>query len=303
MDLQKELIESSHKRGAKSWRTYAASLAVHGLLIGSIVYAGSHQLIHKVDAEEKIDAFISGGAAPPPPPPPPRAKSSGAPRSTPQSQPKPVEIPRTPQLIPPTEIEPLEMPTPTHSLPVVPDSEPSLGEIAGGVEEGVVGGVEGGVEGGVVGGVNGGVIGGVTGGVVGGVIGGTGTGTEGAGTGSGPPAEAAPPPPPPPPPPEPEPSGPLRVGGDVKAPVATQRVEPDYTEAAKKAKATGTVVVEAVITKTGSVRDVRVIKGLGFGLSTEAEQAVKKWRFRPGTLNGQPVDVIFNLTVTFQLNQ
>jgi len=302
MDLQKELIESSHKKGARGWKTYAVSIAVHGLLVGSIVFAGSDRLIHKVDAEEKIDAFLSGGAAPPPPPPPPRAKSSGARQSTPQSQPKPVEVPRTPQLIPPTEIPkeipPVEMPTPNQSLEAIADNAPSSGEVEGGV----VGGVDGGVSGGVVGGVNGGVIGGVIGGVVGGVVGGSGTGTEGAGTGSGPPAEAAPPPPPPPPP-EPEPSGPLRVGGDVKAPVATHRVDPNYTAAAKKVKATGTVVVEAVIDKSGSVRDVRVVKGLGFGLSAEAEEAVKKWRFRPGTLNGQPVDVIFNLTVTFKLSE
>jgi len=33
-----------------------------------------------------------------------------------------------------------------------------------------------------------------------------------------------------------------------------------------------------------------------------AAEAVEKWRFRPGTLNGQPVDVIFNLTVNFKLN-
>ncbi len=37
------------------------------------------------------------------------------------------------------------------------------------------------------------------------------------------------------------------------------------------------------------------------GLSEEAERAVRQWKFKPGTLNGQPVDVIFNLTVNFKL--
>ena len=37
------------------------------------------------------------------------------------------------------------------------------------------------------------------------------------------------------------------------------------------------------------------------GVSDGGERAVKQWKFRPGTLNGQPVDVIFNLTVNFTL--
>ena len=56
------------------------------------------------------------------------------------------------------------------------------------------------------------------------------------------------------------------------------------------------------IAKGGSVRDVQVLKGLPFGLDQAAVEAVKKWKFKPGTLNGQPVDVIFNLTVNFKLN-
>ncbi len=62
------------------------------------------------------------------------------------------------------------------------------------------------------------------------------------------------------------------------------------------------MIVEAIIDKRGNVTDVKVIKGLGFGLSAEAEKAVKQWKFEPGTMNGEPVAVIFNLTVTFQLN-
>jgi TonB family protein len=57
-----------------------------------------------------------------------------------------------------------------------------------------------------------------------------------------------------------------------------------------------------VIDKSGAVRDVKVLKGLPFGLDQAAADAVRRWRFRPGTLNGQPVDVLFNLTVNFKLN-
>ena len=139
----------------------------------------------------------------------------------------------------------------------------------------------------------GGELGGVEGGVLGGKVGGTGTGNEGTGTG-GVEAPVAPPPPPP--------SGPLRVGGDVKAPVVIDRSEPSYTEAARKARVQGIVVVEAIIGKDGRVQDVKVVKPLPMGLAEQAEAAVKRWRFKPGTLNGQPVATIFNLTVNFKLD-
>jgi periplasmic protein TonB len=81
----------------------------------------------------------------------------------------------------------------------------------------------------------------------------------------------------------------------------THRVEPNYTDSARKAKTTGVVIVEAIIDKEGNVDKVHVIKGLGMGLSEAAAEAVKHWKFKPGTLNGEPVDVIFNLTVNFTL--
>jgi protein TonB len=131
-----------------------------------------------------------------------------------------------------------------------------------------------GAEGGVVGGVEGGVAGGVVGGVVGGVM-----------TDTAPKIEA-----------------PLRVGGDVKAPTVINRVEPVYPEVARKARISGIVIVECIIDKTGNVTNVQVLKPLPFGLDQAAVDAVRRWKFRPGTLNGQPVDVIFNLTVNFKLN-
>jgi len=87
----------------------------------------------------------------------------------------------------------------------------------------------------------------------------------------------------------------------VKAPVVLNRVEPQYTEVARKAREAGVVIVEAIIDKDGNVDKVKVLKGLPMGLSEAAEDAVRRWKFKPGTLNGEPVDVIFNLTVNFTL--
>src|SRR3954470_3600909 len=96
---------------------------------------------------------------------------------------------------------------------------------------------------------------------------------------------------------------PLRVGGDVRAPVAIEKVEPVYTEEARKARISGIVIVEAIIGRDGIVKNVSVHKPLPFGLDQAAVDAVKQWKFKPGTLAGKPVDVIFNLTVNFRLDK
>jgi len=104
------------------------------------------------------------------------------------------------------------------------------------------------------------------------------------------------------PPPPPEPRGPIRVGGDVKAPIKTSGSDPQYTSAARNAKIQGVVIVEAIIDKNGRVKSTKVLKDLPMGLSDNAEKAVRAWRFRPATLNGKPVEVYYNLTVNFTLN-
>ena len=92
-----------------------------------------------------------------------------------------------------------------------------------------------------------------------------------------------------------------RVGGTIKAPVVIERVEPIYPPDARAARISGIVIVEARINDRGTVDDVKVLKPLPFGLDQAAIDAVRQWVFRPGTLDGQPVPVIFNLTINFRL--
>ena len=96
--------------------------------------------------------------------------------------------------------------------------------------------------------------------------------------------------------------GPYVVGGGVKAPVAIYQPLPIYTEEARKARAEGIVMIQAVIRRDGSVDSFKVLRGLGYGLDESAINTIAtKWRFKPGTLNGTPVDVQANIEVSFRL--
>lgn len=92
----------------------------------------------------------------------------------------------------------------------------------------------------------------------------------------------------------------FRVGGEVKAPVAVSRVEPVYPEEERTKRNSGIVILEVVIEANGDVSGVHVLKSLT-GLDDAALTAVKQWHFQPATRDGQPVAVIFNLTIQFRL--
>ena len=95
--------------------------------------------------------------------------------------------------------------------------------------------------------------------------------------------------------------GVLTVGKDVTPPKVRSRVEPEYTEVARRARVTGTVLLEAVITKNGGVSIMRVIRPIGFGLEENAAEALSQWVFEPGRRSGQPVDVQLEIEVNFKL--
>lgn len=102
-------------------------------------------------------------------------------------------------------------------------------------------------------------------------------------------------------PPEPEPDRPIEVGGEVKAPERVRYVEPKYTELARRARVAGLVVVETIVDRNGDVTQVKVLRGLSMGLTESAIDAVEQWKFKPATLRGKPVDVIYRLTVRFEV--
>ncbi len=90
-------------------------------------------------------------------------------------------------------------------------------------------------------------------------------------------------------------------GEDVTAPVAIEKTQPAYPEEGRKAKHQGRVVLRTVIDEQGLVQDVEVIEGQPYGLSEAAIDAVRTWRFQPALYEGEPVAVIYILTINFRL--
>jgi TonB family protein len=93
----------------------------------------------------------------------------------------------------------------------------------------------------------------------------------------------------------------FRVGAGVSAPKLLSKVEPQYTEEARFARFQGTVVVYAEIGADGLAHNLQVIRGLGLGLDEKALEAIDRWRFHPGSKDGNPVTVAATIEVNFRL--
>ena len=87
----------------------------------------------------------------------------------------------------------------------------------------------------------------------------------------------------------------------VTPPQLVYKVEPEFSEEARKAKHQGVVVLTIDVDPSGNVRNVRVRQSLGLGLDEKAIEAVSRWRFRPAILNGKPVATEATVQVNFQL--
>ena len=95
--------------------------------------------------------------------------------------------------------------------------------------------------------------------------------------------------------------GVYQIGGGVSAPIVIYKVEPEYSEEARKPRFQGTVVLLIVVDEQGRARDVRVIRPLGLGLDQKALEAIQQWKFNPGRKNGKPVPVQATVEVNFRL--
>jgi len=130
---------------------------------------------------------------------------------------------------------------------------------------------------GVVGGIAGGTAGGVPGGVLGSIMAATPTAVPKVATPQR-----------------------VKVSQGVTAGLRIRMVQPSYPPLAKQARISGSVVLQAVIGKDGSIENLRAVSGHPM-LIQSAIDAVRQWKYKPYFLNGEPVEVDTQVTVNFTL--
>ncbi len=91
------------------------------------------------------------------------------------------------------------------------------------------------------------------------------------------------------------------IGGGVSSPELIFKVDPEFSEEARRAKFMGVVLVNLIVDQQGRPENVHVLRGVGMGLDEKAVAAVKQYRFRPAKEGGKPVAVELNVEVNFQI--
>jgi protein TonB len=92
----------------------------------------------------------------------------------------------------------------------------------------------------------------------------------------------------------------VNISAGVAVGMLLQKTQPVYPPIAKAARVSGTVVLQATISRTGSIENLRVVSGPAM-LQQAALDAVKSWRYRPYLLNNEPVEVETTVNVIFTL--
>jgi TonB family protein len=91
-----------------------------------------------------------------------------------------------------------------------------------------------------------------------------------------------------------------RIGGGITAPVLVTRVGPDFEYPKKGEWELAVLVLEAIVSRDGSVREVHILKkpdGVSPRNVEAALTAIRQWRYKPATLDGQPVEVYLTVTI------
>ena len=95
-------------------------------------------------------------------------------------------------------------------------------------------------------------------------------------------------------------NGPVRVSSGVSAGMLIAPIRPVYPNIARIARVEGTVVVEAIISRTGTIDSLRVVRGPVM-LQQAALDAIRTARYQPYRLNGNPTEVETTISVNFRL--
>ncbi|MGA7906023.1 MAG: energy transducer TonB [Candidatus Sulfotelmatobacter sp.] len=91
------------------------------------------------------------------------------------------------------------------------------------------------------------------------------------------------------------------IGKGMTPPKVLSQTDPEFSDAARRARYQGTIVLKLVVDSSGSPKNLRVWMPLGCGLDAQAVRSVEGWKFRPGMKDGQPVAVELSVEVDFHL--
>jgi TonB family protein len=92
---------------------------------------------------------------------------------------------------------------------------------------------------------------------------------------------------------------PLRLGVNMFAPRILKKVAPEYTLEAIETRHEGSVLLDVIVGKDGSIKDVTVRRPLGMGLDERAVDAVSQWKFAPARLKSNNAAVEVKVTIGF----
>jgi protein TonB len=244
------------------YETLPASIAVHLAAGAVIVVVAMSQVAFPLQPPKVIVGYIASELGEPvPPPPPPPAPKQPDARPEPKLQ-TPMDLALTPMETAPATIpDEVEQMPPSSQIRLVSATVDKLVPAAGRSD---------GVKGGVASGLSGGVLGGVGGGIVGGIVGGDGR---------------------------------MHFERDSRLPLfAEEHPYPEYPDTCINQRLEGLVIVKYVIGKDGKVNDVSIIHHAAhkeFDIATL--DAIRRWRFRPLIIDGEPMEVVHELTVFFRL--
>ena len=96
-------------------------------------------------------------------------------------------------------------------------------------------------------------------------------------------------------------SGVSSIRASLTPPILLVKIEPEYSDEARRAKIQGTVMLVIDVDTHGDVHNIRVQRSLGLGLDEKAMDAVSRWKFRPGTIDGKPAVISAIVEVNFRL--
>jgi len=97
------------------------------------------------------------------------------------------------------------------------------------------------------------------------------------------------------------PDGAYALGDGVTPPTPLTRIAPEVSDLAKRLFAQGDVLLSVVVKSDATLQDIRVVRSVGYGMDESAINTLRKWRFRPGSKDGMPVDVRIKVELAYRL--